>query len=468
MSPGQLDAEALVKEIIAAERKKEATPVLTAFHDAQSRETVDDEELKELKKWIKTLSCDELVRAMQFAFHTDDSRSDNDVGSSGEEYELVKRMVSTQPPPPTPIHPRAVPFKSASVHGTTDGRNEETRRWRCRFQNPRLFQFIERPNATSMSADSLPQSFYQNRRNVGKKKEWKKSGKLRRQAKRFDILARKFSLPWGDMLTMGTTREQQQSDELLLRSTHLKFSGSMPICCFRYALDKGRSDPGKHDILRMLHIASRGNFLSKGLYKEDTRESRLLPYCSQWFDPTMQWFSLSMYLSSRFEVSLWKAFRQTSSGSARLVGTSDMTREEALIYGASNNTLRKAVAEAVCKAAVDILGEDVSSGFVRDCLLQQLLCQETNVVLPAMLESDLASLCTIPLIESGSSKDKFRQLTLNHLHEILAHHSEQILLTRVNEENAFRGQKQSRRHAKKKNKKKEKTETTTCCYRTRE
>lgn len=452
MSSGLPDAEALIKEMIALESRKKAIPVLNAFHDTQPRGDCDEQELVELKRWIRSLSYDDLTRAMEFAFHSEGNCDGDGRGSSCEEYELVEQMISMQPPPPTPIHPRAVPYKPASAHGITDGRNEEKRRLRCRFETPRLFQFIERNSAPSFSESGLPHSLHQRHQNGVKKRAQNKHGKQRRH---FDLLARKFSSPWGDTLTVGSTHEQRMADSLLLRSTHLVSNESGPFrCCFHYALS-GKLAARTQDVLRLLHIVSRGKFLSIGLCKDDVQDSRVLPYCSQWFDPTMQWFSLPMYLSSRFELALWTSFRKHAKGSSGSMAASFVMREELLIRDSSDDILKKVVSEALCKAVLEVLKEGLSSGCIRDSLLWKLFCQSTAPILPFSIDRNFAaSLCTIPLIETGSTKDRFRHSVMAHLRGILAHHSELLLLSKADAEKSAGVQKHDHRNVKKKNRKK--------------
>ena len=66
------------------------------------------------------------------------------------------------------------------------------------------------------------------------------------------------------------------------------------------------------DILRILKVASRGNFLSVPHDSLDTTKNDNTPsFCAPWLDPTgpHRWFSLSMYLASRFEVALWDCYK---------------------------------------------------------------------------------------------------------------------------------------------------------------
>jgi hypothetical protein len=72
---------------------------------------------QELKRWIDSLSIDELQDALHFSFEIDDNDRSNSIASfdgtacnhsssSSHELDLLQQMVDLQCPSPTPIHPR--------------------------------------------------------------------------------------------------------------------------------------------------------------------------------------------------------------------------------------------------------------------------------------------------------------------------------------------------------------------------
>jgi hypothetical protein len=151
-----------------------------------------------------------------------------------DEYQLLNEMVKLQSPPPTPIHPRVLDYRPATARGATDGRNEEERIYKSRFRKPRLFQLMEK--------SSTPVRNHRLRK--------------RSNSRRFHVIARKFVTPWGQVLSVGCTQEQRDADELLLKGTRI-----------HNAIEKGRDRctfccPEDGRILRILHVSSRGKFLS--------------------------------------------------------------------------------------------------------------------------------------------------------------------------------------------------------------
>ena len=141
-----MDAEALIKDILTRESAKMDTSALFSFkgHPAVHVATNGDD-LHKMKAWVDSLSTKELLRALDFTFCRDDSdaAAENGVVSS-HEYELLKQMLAMQSSPPTPIHPRALLYKPATIRGATDGRDEEDRVLKNRLHAPRFFQFLEK------------------------------------------------------------------------------------------------------------------------------------------------------------------------------------------------------------------------------------------------------------------------------------------------------------------------------------
>jgi hypothetical protein len=124
----------------------------------------------------------------------------------------------------------------------------------------------------------------------------------------------------GMVLGQGTTFEQQTADRLMLlwsvlisdlsnqssSSTNTSnrdnsSSSDLPQCKLHPHIFSLTSPDKKKQLLDLLRITSRGKFLS-------AQGERSQAYWAPWFKPTEQWFSLPMYLASRFEAALWDAY----------------------------------------------------------------------------------------------------------------------------------------------------------------
>lgn len=222
------------------------------------------------KSWVKSLGWEDLLSALEFELDVERN-----------EDELLLRMVREQAPPTNPIHPCALPTrKCPRAVFDDDGRNGLYRKIKSRIHQPRLFQWTE-------TGRKQPQ------RNAKTKRD-------RKLLPVYDFIARKFIVN-GDRLSLGCTEEQRTADESLLLGTVVVEdpAGLSRRITTRRVRFVSRRHFAPGDVLRMLRIASRGNFLCcQGESGPD------------WFQPTERFFSLSMYLSSRFERSLWEKFSQ--------------------------------------------------------------------------------------------------------------------------------------------------------------
>ena len=206
---------------IVTDRAMSTTTATTTEHDA-------------FRQWVQQLSYEDLLCAMEFEI-------------SEEEYPILTEMVKVQAPPPTPIHPGILGYRPASSVGATDGRNQEHQVIKARFEKPRLFQLIP-------TSPSIPFMM----RNGRSRRQRRVT--LPQQPQRFDVIARRKITPWGDVLSIGCTREQQNADTTLLRGTRIHCTTTdkkRNVCLYSY------SDAlSSADVLRVLHVASRGKFLS--------------------------------------------------------------------------------------------------------------------------------------------------------------------------------------------------------------
>lgn len=288
------------------------------------KSSTEAREHAEFQQWVRSLSLSQLLNAMELSFQQDASTG----GSSSHEYDLLAEMVRMQSPPPTPIHPRAVFYKPASGKGKTDGRNEAARVLRNRTQRPRFFRFFENKSISfpagiepffgGGAATGLPylvKASGGNGGNAGRRRGEAAGRRERNRAaaaakqKRYEITASKFVTSWGDALSVGSSERTRNADEKLLAYS---------------VLDKGETITGQStriymsfcatsttnttaDILRLLRVASRGNFLASPHH--NPQSNNIPAFCSPWLDLTNRWFSLPMYLASRFEVGLWDSFQ---------------------------------------------------------------------------------------------------------------------------------------------------------------
>lgn len=343
----------------------------------------DDEEIREFKVWIHSLSVEDLVKAMAFDFIREDD-------GGAHEYDLLKQMVDSQAPPPTPIHGNALGFRQASSSGPTDGRDDERRIRRDRLERPRLFKLVER-EGFGCGSMRMPRSF--NRRKENQRK--------------FDVIARKFITASGEVLSIGCTRDQREADQEILLRTHLLYGTSGEVVRCRIS---SRHNDDKHAILKCLHIVSRGAFLTTKL----TAGSRSIPFCSTWLDPTNNFFSLPKYVSSRIEVALWMSFRGGLSVHSAL-----LFHDTAMKL--SQDTIKRAWSTAIARElSANIFPTDSKLTTLRDGLMWKLLLwQEENSLNTSFRDVPDKWSESTNLTDIGTNNEKLRQKVLSSLrHEI--------------------------------------------------
>lgn len=411
-----------------------------------------DDELRGIRQWIDSLPDDgmELLRCMEFDILCPSLTSADGVGptspgaSTDPGSDVLLQLLELQAPPPTPIHPRAVSYKSASctVLGATDGRNEEDRVLRERFRRPRLFQLVERVSSGSK------------RNGRGKKQQQQSSGK------RYDVMARKFITASGEVLSIGCTDRQKRADEFFLSQTtithyfdEISCSGGdaavqrmrrrchLRLCENTFPTISGNNSRSRKErIVQIFNIVTRGRFLSIAPRKGFSLYEKF-PFCAPWLDPSSQWFSLPMFLASRFETSLWKAFEQWRTEGVTVSTTLSFPDQLGdLLSTYSDVDASRLLAIAAGSAFTKLLHqEDTISGLVRDGLVWRLIDKGNALQLPALpcqvdevgLSSgyvNFKSLLSLPLIQMGSSQDEYRHLVLRFLKDGLAAAAEKSLL----------------------------------------
>jgi len=430
----------------------------------------DDDELRGIREWINSLPDDgvELLRSMEFDVlcpdlaYADGSGARGGISSLGSGSgpggagasatcdatstdpgsDVLLQLLQSQAPPPTPIHPRAVSYKSAScaVSGATDGRDEEKRVLAERFRRPRLFQLVER-----MSSGK--------RNGRGKRQQQQSQTQTHSDSeKRYDVIARKFITASGDVLSIGCTDRQQRTDELFLSDTMVihyfndvigggdaAMQGMRRRCHLRLSDDlslaMSAEDTRKESIMRVLTIVSRGRFLSTPPRKGTSVEDKY-PFCAPWLEPASEWFSLPMFLASRFEASLWHAFDQLKTKGmivSPYLSCSDPL--DGILSTYSHVDASRLVSIAIGGAFSKLLHQEGTlSGLVRDGLVWRLINEENPSLVPSGPSNGygvVKSLLSLRLIQMGSSLDKYRYLALSCLKDCLAAEAEKRLLSEM-------------------------------------
>lgn len=208
------------------------------------------------QKWLSEISWGDLQHVMQFDLDK-------------KEQEIFQEMLILQAPPPTPIHPRAIPYVRCQAEAS-DGRDQAYKRKRDIRYRQRWFRFAKDDQ-----------------------------GNIVVQARNFEGDA---SNRYLQRLTIGSTLEQIEMDRKLQDNTVVVMEQNGHLKCRymdRVDLSENHGDDHrKAAFLRILKVASRGQLAS--VYPSTD---------TAWLEPTKRWFSLAMYLACRFEVSLWNTYR---------------------------------------------------------------------------------------------------------------------------------------------------------------
>ncbi|KAG7353859.1 nucleotidyltransferase domain containing protein [Nitzschia inconspicua] len=379
------------------------------------------QQLHDFQAWVLSLKTEELLDAMAFAFQQQPSNGYS--SSSSHEYDLLLEMVRLQSPPPTPIHNKAMGYHPCSQRGARLDyayREEDRLRW----TQPRVFRFRIDEEATIRRSNTT------NRRGIRTANTI-----LQQQRRRYKVKASKLVTisPWGEFYGLGSTEEQQQSDENIIRGTRLGRQGmaatasqqqqqqQQPTACF---VADQRVGNAKH-ILRMLKVASRGSFLQMTPRKDDY-------FYAPWLEPTRCWFTLSKYLASRYELALWESYRRFKRQEASL-GSS--IRGIGVWNNYSRTVLDKVLKQSLCLGLQDALRWEQAQSqmvFLRDGMIWSLI---NNCLLnqdPGILASvrnpqlTLEALLHIPLIKVGCPYiSRFQSIVLGKFEFCLVKEQEQ-------------------------------------------
>eukprot|EP00536_Pseudo-nitzschia_multiseries_P007612 jgi/Psemu1/196021/e_gw1.181.4.1 len=411
-------------------------------------------------RWVMSLNREELLDAMAFTFQPNTNNisqgsttTPNSVSSyhkstcmevDSHEYELLLLMVQLQPPPPTPVHPRATGYKSMSQKGARLDyfyKEEEHLRW----TKPRLFRWSEKQEQFSF-LDGKNRGGRATRgrvRNRGRTKHNNSNGSSgTNKARRFNVFARKKVGPWGDIYSLGCTREQNDADFELIEGTRLgrrridgKYNATACFVCSG-ELDEADDCTTNHtaaSILKMLWIASRGQFFQQDAKppfidsKRSTQSEIGISFCAPWLQPTERWFSLGMYLASRFQMALWESYQKNQSSKRKqqqqqqhhgiMMHPGRIIRQGGNWHGYEETMLRDALVQAIHRSLKVIVEEEQNSSnlkYLRDGTLWSML--ESNCVVHYC---DFVPHAGIPnLIAKGHWKSAARDWSLIRLVDI--------------------------------------------------
>ena len=372
------------------------------MNDRLSRSTrgQEREDFEKFQTWLFSLNRSELLNAIQFSFKPSE-------GAQSHEYELLREMIELQTPTPTPVHPRALGYKLSSQFGPS--LDYEHGASRARWTHPRLFQWTE--NRISRS----------------------RTRRGNQNSRRFHIIARnKVAVaPWGEVYSVGCTKIQQEEDRRIVQGTHFRRTknNEPDIAIFR--------DPGSpSSIINMIQVASRGNFL-KPLGKSS------IPFCSPWLEPTERWFSLSFYLASRYQISLWESFRSQNTA----VGHPCAYDPE---------ILRVALPSAVRKGLKQAMEEDKQKGrYLRDSMFWNLLGGDTFLRSGSKGANWLSVwkvLTNTPLLQAHEPLSKLKSNILHNLEFAVAAEMEKAIIAEANEHQAEQTTKKRKKKKKKRSK----------------
>ncbi|GAX24190.1 hypothetical protein FisN_4Lh279 [Fistulifera solaris] len=385
---------------------------MTTYSQQQQPQQRSEEELKGFRAWLQSLSWEHLRDASSITYPRDPK-----TGKRHHELDLLQEMLDLQPPPPTPIHAKAIPYRPvAASYVCTDGRNQDELKFRGRFRGPSWFQWEQQQ---------------ENGRN-------KRNG-----VTRYHVYQKRFVQPDGAVYTLGCTEQQRRADEELLR-----------LCVFvepisestTYIQLDGKFDP--RGIQKLLHIVSRGRFASILPSKTYTQ--------SPWLEPTQRWFSLPMFLASRLELALWKSYRGNKLPQISFWPRT-LTQE---LSAAETSMIVATVATQFLKQHLQSTREQVST--LMDSVLWKVLVDRPAILPrngycnPFLSDYLLDSLIRQPLVAPFDSKvlSAFRQASKNALYQEFLKATERSLMLDASTHSELNMNKAVAKKTKRRNKKK--------------
>ena len=411
---------------------------------SKSKQQQQQKEFRNFRQWVLSLSREELLDAMAFTFH-------------GQEYDMLLDMVKLQPPPPIPVHPRAVGYKSRSQKGARLDywyREEECLRWR----QPRLFQLERVQENDSFENDFGGRRNSSAQARLARLRRQKQMAQQQKQQRYYQVIARKKIGPWGEHYSLGCTWQQQDADDKVIRGTRLgrkKISQSdgrvneEKTAWFVDLEDSSSNDLSVGAILGMLRIVTRGHFLQGPL------QAGKGAYYAPWLKPSERWFSLSMYLGSRYEVALYESYVHHRDH-RHLLGS--MIRN-AMPGNVSPVALQTNLLSSICLALQETLRneqEKPAIDYIRDGVIWALV-EQTDC---SFIDSQIAAMNAFetPLVQAHLPVyAHFQLLVRTKLEELLTKDAERsVLIENGASVNGILGHNGSThsKHRKKRNKKK--------------
>lgn len=269
----------------------------------------------------------------------------------------------------------------------------------------------------------------------------------------------------GTMLGQGSTYEQQTADGSLLlwtilfsdpqslmddSNSEMLLSSQLPQCKLHDGQFPSNSSNQKMALLDLLRVTSRGNFLS---VKGKRRQS----YWAPWFDPLQRWFSLPMYLASRFEAALWDAyFERTKIDETNMpkVRKSLLQSVESLDEESVGRVLSYAFGEAVKEEMIQtkILQESGSFVMTRvvENLLQNLSNYDNDCGQELPMHKRLEYLSDSPLLRWNTPYVELKALVTKFISHGLSHEAEKSLFQSLfSEDNGTKSKKNKKAMRKK-------------------
>ncbi|KAL3809266.1 hypothetical protein ACHAXA_009964 [Cyclostephanos tholiformis] len=461
-------------------------------NDPVKRDEFKKGDLGGMRQWLKSLSYESLVNALEFTFQADAniptdnfSRRGRCGDSRSHEFDLLIEMSS---------------YQSSDRHGMFSNCHEWHRSVKARLEAPYLFRWVDttevdedreacnKPglkwpeNQTAAlsyaKATSLPSDLLDMLALAGVKRS---TSALLQTFNEADEIDEAFeSLPDsrgnttkninssspsttvfalkayhgitgdGTILGRGSTIEQQNADRSMLLWTTLvrdKFvntieenspdQATLPLPRCRLSHDEvsmaNNDQQRKKLILDTLHVSSRGNFLSRS-----EKQNHL--YMAPWFHPTQQWFSLPMYLASRFEASLWDSYLRSIE-----IASTYQSRKNSLVQSVTNLDVG-AKRRVLCYAIGVSMREDMkqnsksleiqfaSPDSIKNTLIWNLLLwNESGSMMPwAHNQSD--KFAESPLLEWNTPLSSLKSIILEYLQDGLAREAERSLVQSISAE----------------------------------
>ena len=490
----------------------------SATHNRQTKsvveKTVERDEVNErrdldgMRRWIKSLSYESLMNALEFTFQTDAniprehgprriySSMDRRCGDSGShEFDLLIEMSSYQSP-----DRYGLVFDGV---GELEYCHEWRRYIRDRLEAPCLFRLVDRTETdkdreaddgleinqpenqfstpSSKGATGLPSDLLDVLALAGVKRSASALLQTFNEADEIDkafesladcqcnttknINASSFPVPTiftltayhgvtddGTILGRGSTLEQQNADRSILLGTALvrdtsiktntehsseQTSLTLPRCRLRYGGTSmtNNEQQRKNLVLDTLHVSSRGKFLSSSVKQRHL-------YTAPWFDPTQQWFTLPMYLASRFEASLWDAYLRSVD-----MARSNQSRKNSIVQSVGNldgGAIMRVLLYAIGAVMRDDMkqksssleSQSASSNTIQDTLTWNLLLWNDcgRILLWTHNQSD--DFAVSPLLEWNTPLSSLKSIMLEHLQEGLAREAERSLVKSISAESS--------------------------------